>query len=88
MKEPKEFIKEIILNGTPAEKRELYSFTFEDDVERILKKFKLFARGNFPRYFEFKSPVVHDDMVREMIRSYLGEINFANIASRGLARQH
>lgn len=86
MNESKEFIKSIVLNGSSAEKRELYSFTSTDSIERILKKFKYFARGNYPRYFEFKSPAVHDDMARDMIKSYLGLINFANIASRGLAK--
>jgi len=82
----KEYIKKIILDGTPAEKRELFGFNKDVPIETILKKFKLFARGLYPRYFEYKSPSIHDDMIINMIGSYLGKKNFANIAGRGLAK--
>jgi hypothetical protein len=89
----KEFIKDIVLNGTPAEKYELYSFDSNDSYRTISKKFKIFARGQYPRYFKVKSPAFHDDMIINMIASYFGVFhddpgkkNFANIAGRGTAK--
>jgi len=81
-----QLIKRIILEGTPAEKREIYDFTLEDSNEKILKRFKLFARGNYPRYFPDRSAPFHDSMVMDYIRSYRGECNGIEIAFRGSAK--
>ncbi len=81
----KELIKKIILEGTPEEKRELFSFDKNTPHKIIRKKFKLFARGLYPRYFEAKSAGFHDDMIMYYIKSYHG-INYLNVAFRGSAK--
>lgn len=81
----KEFIQNIILNGTVAEKLELYGFNSGTPHRIILKKFKYFSRANYPRYFRHKSAPFHDEWVLDMIKSYYGE-NVLNIASRGLGK--
>ena len=86
MKNSKEFIQNIILKGTPEEKRELYGFDSTTPHRIILKKFKYFTRGNYPRYFKAPSPPCHDEWMLNIIRAYYGEINYLNIASRGLAK--
>ena len=85
MKNAKKIIEEIILKGTPEEKRELYGFCSTTSEELILKKFKLFSRGNYPRYFEHKSAPFHDEWARAMIKAYFGR-NELLIASRGLGK--
>jgi len=85
MKNSKEFIQNIILKGTPEEKRELYGFDSKTPHRIILKKFKYFARGNYPRYFTSPSAPFHDDMVMDMILSYYGE-NVLEAAYRGSAK--
>ena len=84
-KSSKELLKNIVLNGTVAEKKELYSFSKNDDNKRVLNKFKYFARGNYARYFSSASPAFHDEMIINMIRSYRGE-NYINLAFRGSSK--
>jgi len=81
----KELIKQILLTGTPEEKKELFAFDSTTPKERILKKFKIFARGNYPRYFKNKSALFHDDFIRDMIDSYYGQ-NRVEAAFRGSAK--
>ena len=82
----KNLIKEIILNGTPEEKRFLFGFSVNDTNEKILKKFKIWARANFPRYFTHKSSPEHDTTIINYIKSYRGECNGIEIAFRGYAK--
>jgi len=81
----RKIIEDVVLNGTPAEKKELYGFDSQTPRRILLKKFKIFTRGNFPRYFKYKSAPFHDDWGLKMIASYYGE-NHLNIAGRGLAK--
>ena len=81
----KEFIKNIILNGTPEEKKELFGFDFQTPRKRVASKFKIFARGCYPRHFKAKSAPFHDDFVDDMVRSYYGE-NMLEAACRGSAK--
>lgn len=83
--EAKEFVKNIILNGTSEEKKELFRFNFQTPKKIIAKKFKLFSRGCYPRYFREKAAPFHDDFVDDMIRSYFGE-NMLEAAFRGSAK--
>ncbi len=85
MKKSKEYIQNIVLNGSVAEKKELYGFDSQTNKRIILKKFKIFARGNYPRYFTAPQAKFHDDMIMDMIKSYYGE-NRLNIAFRGSAK--
>lgn len=81
----KEFLNNIVLNGSPEEKRELYRFGFETPRKIIANKFKYFARGNYPRYFKQKSAKFHDDFIEDMIRSYFRD-NMLEAAFRGSAK--
>lgn len=81
----KDFIKNIILNGAPAEKRTLYSFTSKDSNEKVLKKFELFSRGNFIRFFKSEDAPFHRDMAMDFIRWYRGE-NVRELAFRSASK--
>lgn len=78
-------IKQLILEGTPEERMAVFSFNENTPNEKILLKFKLFARSNLFRYFKSKSAPFHDEMVLNMIKSYRGE-NYVNIAFRGSSK--
>ena len=84
--EGKQLIKQIILEGTPAEKQALYQFDSTTSNEKVLKKFKYFARGCYPRYFTAPAAPYHDDMVMDYIRSYRGEANVLEAAHRDAAK--
>lgn len=79
-------LKDIALNGTPAEKRELFSFTLEESDERIVLKYKLFARSCYPQYFTHKAPPHHDTRIKNYLQSYRGIKNGIEIAYRGDAK--
>jgi hypothetical protein len=81
----KDYIKQIILEGTSEEKRELFSFDSYTLHEKILKKFHLFARGLYPRYFKHKNAPFHDEMILDFIVSYYGK-NYQELAFRGSAK--
>ncbi len=84
MNSAKEYITSIILSGTPLQKKELYGFDNETN-EQVLKKFKLFVRGNFIRYLKEKDAPFHDVMSLNYIKSYRGE-NYINLGFRGCAK--
>lgn len=83
--ESKEYIKNIILNGTPAEKKALYSFSSKDSNEKVLKKFELFTRGNFIRFFKSEDAPFHRDMAMDFIKSYRGQ-NLRELAFRSASK--
>ncbi len=85
-KASKELIKNILINGTPAEKQEVFGFSIEESNEKILLKYKLFARSCFPRYFQNTDAPFHDVMITNYIKSYKGECNGIEIAFRGAAK--
>jgi hypothetical protein len=82
---PKELIKEIILNGTPEQKKILFSFNKDTPDEKVVKKFKLFARSQYPRYFHNPSAPFHDGMVLRTIKSYRGK-NVVEVGFRGCSK--
>jgi hypothetical protein len=82
----KELLKHICINGTPAEKRALFEFDVSMSNEKILKKFKLYSRSCFVRYFPSKSAPYHDDMVLDYIDSYKGVANVLEAAHRDAAK--
>lgn len=82
-----QFIKEIIHSGTLQEKKELFGFDSKDNEDKILLKFKLFARGCYSRYFTDPSCAEHDVTIRNYIKSYRGKVNGGiEIAFRGFAK--
>lgn len=78
----KEFIKDIIFNGTPEQKRALYSFNSQTSSAKVLKKFQLFSKANFIRYFKEEDAPFHPEMIMNNIRSYRGE-NEVDLGFRG-----
>lgn len=82
---PRETVENIILNGTIEQKKALYEFDDSDSNEIVLKRFRYFARGNYPRYFKSKDAPFHLEMVMNMIKSYRGE-NYINLGFRGCAK--
>lgn len=83
--EAKEYIKNIIFNGTSQQKIALYSFNSQDSNEKVLKKFQLFAKANFIRYFKEDDAEFHPNMIFNTIRSYRGE-NSVKLGFRGDAK--
>lgn len=81
----KEYIKQIILDGTPQKKRALFEFDSTTSDEKVLKKFKLFSRALFSRYFSEVEAPFHDGMILRTIQSYRGT-NVAEISFRGSAK--
>lgn len=81
----KDFIKNIVLNGTSAEKKSLYSFSSKDSNEKVLKKFELFSRGNFIRFFKSEDAPFHKDMALDFIISYRGG-NLRELAFRSASK--
>ena len=82
----KQFLKNIAINGTPAEKRESFQFNSEDSNKKLLTKFKLFSRSCYPRYFTSPAAPYHDDMVLDYIDSYRGVANVLEAAHRDAAK--
>ena len=82
----RKYIENIILNGSKTDKIALYNFTSEMSVEEIAKRFNLFVVGNFTRYYSDKPADFHEEMIKNYIRAYLGEIKYLNIGFRGSAK--
>lgn len=78
----KEFIKNIILNGTAQQKVALYSFNSTTSNEKVLKKFQLFSKANFIRYFREEDAPFHKEMILNDILSYRGQ-NEVDLGFRG-----
>lgn len=82
----KELITKIVLEGTREEKLTLYSFCIDDDNELIAKKFRIWARANYPRYFEHPESPEHRVMAINYVQSYKGICNGIEIAFRGFGK--
>ena len=81
----KEFIKHIVFNGTIEEKKELYGFDENTPLDIVIKKFKIFAKANFIRYFTQEDAPFHKQMIEHSFRSYRGE-NAIDLGFRGDAK--
>ena len=82
---PEKIIEEVILKGTPEQKRCLFSFDKNSTEDEILKQFQLFTQTQFNRYFPQQEAEFHKEMILNTIRSYKGE-RYINIAFRGSAK--
>lgn len=80
-----EYLINIAIDGTPAQKLELFSFNSKTPENEIIVKFQLFAKSNFIRYFPDKDAPFHPRMIRYTIRSYYGR-NSADVGFRGDAK--
>jgi hypothetical protein len=81
-----EYIKHIATQGTKEEKVVLFSFSVSDARAKIVKKFKIFARSSYVRYFTHKSAPFHNDTIRNLVDSYCDGITVLEIAFRGAAK--
>lgn len=81
----KEEIKRIAISGTQQEKLALFNFDNSMPVEKVFFKFNLFINTYFHRYLKNKSAPFHDEMIKNMIKSYRGE-NYINLAFRGSSK--
>lgn len=85
VKEPS--IWDILDNGTPKQRKALFLFTPQDDIERILIKFNLWARYFQPKYFSSEDASFHEQIDRNNINTYLGnQPVFVDVAFRGAAK--
>lgn len=81
-------LKRILNEGTPAEKKTLFSFNSRDHEEMVLLKFNLWTRYFFPQYFTSPDAPFHKEIDVNNIRTYKGGIKyFVDIAFRGAAKR-
>lgn len=83
--EAKDFIIKTIIHGTKEEKLLLYGFDSNTPKERVYKKFRYFARANYPRYFQERSAPFQELFAKDMVASYYG-VNKVQAAFRGSAK--
>lgn len=83
--EARKLIKDIILKGTTQEKIALFSFNYQDSLEKLIKKFQLFSKANYIRFFKGNDAPFHYRMVENLAKSYRGE-NYINLAFRGSSK--
>src|SRR3990167_2692911 len=80
-------ILKILNEGTRGQKRALFAFDKETKSEEIRKKFQVFARWYFPKFFPFKDAIFHKTWDTNNINVYLGlQAEYLNIASRELSK--
>jgi len=80
-------IDEILNSNNPKKLRTLFSFSNETPVELIVKKFNIFSRYFFVRYFKYEDAPFHQEMDLFNARIYKGEINsFLNVCFRGASK--
>ncbi len=76
-----------MFQGTPAQQRTLFSFSPTDPVETIVRKFNLWARYFFVKYFSSQDADFHEQIDNFNAQIYRGDINaFLNIVFRGGAK--
>jgi hypothetical protein len=77
---------EILEKGTPGQVRALFQFSKDDTADIIEKKFKLWSRYFFPRFFQSKDAPFHKQIDQGNIGVYLNGGSFVDIAFRGAAK--
>lgn len=85
-KEDKDYIRNVIINGTPEEKLAIYQFDNSISPEELALRFNLFVVGNFVRYYQDDSAPFHKEMIEHYAASYLKKENYLNIGFRGCAK--
>lgn len=80
-------IKEILASNDPVALKSLFAFNKADPIPRVLAKFQLWARYNFPQYFSSEDAAFHRAIDLHNLRVYRGELDqFVNIAFKGAAK--
>lgn len=82
-----EEIKKIIFEGTDAQRKYLFQFNLSNTKEEIVKKFNLWARYFYPKFFKSKDAPFHTEMLDRLAGMYLGQSDeFLNIGFRGCSK--
>lgn len=84
-----EELKKIVLEGTDAQRKYVFSFNKEDDINKIYTKFQLFTRYFYPKFFKSKDALFHKEMVMYFIQLYTGKLygdEFLDIGFRGCSK--
>lgn len=81
-----DYIKQICTTGTDQDRRDLFSFTVEMPNKKILKKFQLFSRTYYSRYFQDEDADFHPLIILDLIDSYKGVVNIGEAGARGIAK--
>lgn len=84
-----EEIKRILFEGTVAERRFLFSFNVHMTTDEIYKKFQIFTRFFYPKFFKNEDAPFHKEMVKRYIGLYQGQSpdsEFLNIGFRGCSK--
>lgn len=80
-------IRKVLDTGKPSELIALFQFSITDSPERIVKKFKVWSRYFFPRFFSSPDAQFHEDMDMNNVLVYLNkQSTFLNIAFRGSSK--
>lgn len=80
-------INKILDTGTPKQVRALFEFDRNTPPPIVLKKYRLWARWFFPKYFKSEDAVFHKDWDMRRVRLYLGkDAEFLNKGFRGSAK--
>jgi len=79
--------KDILFNGTAKELKTLFCFNENTEAEIIVKKFNIWARYFFVRFFQHQDADFHKEMDLFNARIYKGEFkSFLNVCFRGAAK--
>lgn len=84
-----EELKKLVLEGTDAQRKYIFSFNKNEPLERIYSKFLLFTRYFYPKFFKNKDAPFHKEMVLYYIQLYCGNLygdEFLNIGFRGCSK--
>ena len=76
-------LQRILQSGTLAEIRGLFEFDSSTDPKEIVKKYKIWGRYFYPKFYKSKDAPFHAEMDIKRARLYLGlDTEFLNIAFR------
>lgn len=80
-------IEKVLQQNIPEDLKALFSFDETDSIFSIQKKFELWSKHLFGKYFEFEDAPFHIEIDNNNIKSYLGIADsFLDIGFRGCAK--
>jgi hypothetical protein len=79
-------IRTILEEGTPSKLLALFQFDITEPQERILKKFRIWSRYFFPKFFGSRDALFHSQMDKGNLGVYINGRSFLNIAFRGSSK--
>ena len=82
-----EEIKKILYEGSDAQRIYLFNIKQNTSAEDMVKKFNIFSRYFYPKFFKSKDAPFHRDMLLNLAKLYKGDIDeFLNIGFRGCSK--